>query len=61
MILTVTVYFLVYNFKDHACGGKDTKYEDFPLIYFARPFPGSLNHTVCVRSCPHETDTKVDC
>ena len=45
----------------NACGGKDTKFEKFPMIYFAEPFPGSLNRTVCVSKCPVETDTKLEC
>jgi len=32
--------------------GIDSEVKDYPYLYFTTPFPGLLNHTVCVKECP---------
>lgn len=51
----------VYD-ADHKACGLDAEVKDYPLLYWAKPLPGYLNHTVCVKKCPSEdAETKLDC
>ncbi len=47
-----------YDPDGKACG-KD--FPDHRFIYFASPHHDSLNVTTCVKSCPKEGDTELDC
>ncbi len=35
--------------------------KDYKYIYFVAPSPNTLHRTVCVKECPTEKDTKLDC
>jgi hypothetical protein len=59
-----------FDSDSRACGldaqksianGQVTDMREYPFIYFAQPWIGGLNHTVCVKTCPVATDTAVEC
>lgn len=43
-----------------ACG-IDSGYEDYKYIYFVVPYGEYYNRTVCVKDCPNENSTVLDC
>lgn len=62
MTLIVTLFLLNLNiYLGNACG-QSAGFEGYPYIYFAKPIPGSLDKTVCVKKCPTSyLQTVVDC
>lgn len=55
----------IYDAEGFACGVKNAtngdKYVDYPYAYFASPRTENLWRTVCVKKCPGEGDTSLQC
>lgn len=50
-----------YDSSRNQCGKPGDDAEDYDYIYFPYPLPGYLDYTVCVKDCPEEYDSVVDC
>jgi len=47
--------------QDGKICGYTPGYEDYALLYFTVPVSGYLNQTLCVKTCPQDTSSTIDC
>jgi len=47
--------------QDGKICGYTSGYEDYPYLYFTVPKSGYLNQTLCVKTCPLDTNSWIDC
>ena len=57
--------FAIYDSDGRACG-LDPVVREYPYAYFSRPNPDSsipkiMNYTLCVKQCPTNVSTTLDC
>jgi hypothetical protein len=50
-----------YDSDGNQCG-KSKSFEDFPFLYFNKPFStNAISETICVKECPAKTGANVQC
>lgn len=50
-----------YDYDGNQCGAPGSKAEEYPFLYFPYPVPDCLDYTVCVKDCPDDSASSIEC